>query len=281
MTMIKQGAATDRSPSLISGPGITGPGLRTRRPSALTTQLTFIGRSLRHSLRDPEALIMAVVMPVIMMLLFTYVFGGAIEDDGRYVNYVVPGVILLCAGFGSATTAVAVTTDMTNGVINRFRTMPVHSPMVIGGHVVASVVRNLFATLIVFGVAILIGYRPGATPLAWLGSAGLITLYILAITTLFAALGILAKTPSAANNYGFAVLFLPYLSSAFVPVSTMPSWLQWIAGHQPITPIIETLRSLLMGTPMGTYGWWALGWCLLILLGSALWAAWLFPRRRR
>ncbi|SDS68728.1 ABC transporter permease [Microlunatus soli] len=279
MTMIRQAPSTARDAEPRGGS--IGPELRTRRPSAITTQLTFVGRSLRHSLRDPEALIMAVVMPVIMMLLFTYVFGGAIEDDGGYVNYVVPGVILLCAGFGSASTAVAVTSDLTNGVINRFRTMPVHSAMVIGGHVVASVVRNLFATVIVFGVAILIGYRPNATALAWLGSAGLITLYILAITTLFAALGILAKTASAANNYGFAVLFLPYLSSAFVPVATMPGWLQWIAGHQPITPIIETLRSLLMGTPMATHGWWALGWCLLILVGSSLWAGWLFPRRRR
>lgn len=265
----------------VEHPVLTPPSARTRRPSAATTQLTFIGRSLRHSLRDPEALIMAVVMPVIMMFLFTFVFGGALEDDGQYVNYVVPGVILLCAGFGSATTAVSVTSDLTNGVINRFRTMPVHSPMVIGGHVVASVIRNLVATMIVFGVAVLIGYRPNATPLAWLGSAGLITLYILAITTLFATLGILARTPSAANNYGFAVLFLPYLSSAFVPVSTMPSWLQWIAGHQPITPIIEALRSMLMGSPMGSNGWWALGWCLLILLAGALWASWLFPRRRR
>ena len=254
--------------------------VRSRRPSAWVTQLTFIGRSLRHSIRDPEALIMAVALPVMLMLLFTYVFGGALQSDGDYVDYVVPGVILLCAGFGAATTAVAVTQDMTNGVINRFRTMPLHSPMVIGGHVVASLARNLVATGIVVGIALLIGFRPTAGPIEWLGAVGLITLYILAITALFAALGILARSTSAANNYSFVITFVPYLSSAFVPVDTMPGWLQWIAENQPITPIIETMRSLLMGTPLGHSGWLALGWCLLILIGSVAWGSWLFPRRR-
>jgi ABC-2 type transport system permease protein len=252
---------------------------RLRRASALSTQLTFIGRSLRHSYRDPEELIMAIVLPVMLMLLFTYVFGGAIAGDGEYVNYVVPGVILLCAGFGAASTAVAVTTDMTNGVINRFRTMPVHAAMVIGGHVVASLARNLLATAIVIAVAFLIGFRPDSGPFGWAGVIGLIALYILAITTLFATIGLLASSPAAANNYGFGILFLPYLSSAFVPVDTMPGWLQPLADYQPVTPIVETLRSLLFGLPV-EHGWLALGWCLLILLASAIWATWLFPRRR-
>ncbi|HEY9291035.1 MAG TPA: ABC transporter permease [Microlunatus sp.] len=260
--------------------GARRPTVRTGRPSAWVTQLTFIGRSLRHSIRDPEALIMAVVLPVLLMLLFTYVFGGALQSDGNYVNYVVPGVILLCAGFGAATTAVAVTQDLTNGVINRFRTMPLHAQMVIGGHVVASLARNLVATGCVVAIALLIGFRPTAGLVEWLGAIGMIALYILAITALFAALGILARSTSAANNYGFAITFVPYLSSAFVPVDTMPGWLQWFAENQPITPIIETVRSLLMGTPMGNSGWLALGWCLLILVASAVWGSWLFPRRR-
>lgn len=251
-----------------------------RPASALSTQLIFIGRSLRHSLRDPEALIMAIAMPVIMMLLFTYVFGGAIQKDGQYIDYVVPGVVLLCAGFGAASTAVAVCRDLTNGVIRRFRSMPVHSALVVGGHVAASLVRNLLATAIVVGVAWLIGWRPTAGIGGWSTAIGLIALYILAITTLFAVLGVLAASPEAANNLGFAILFLPYLSSAFVPVDTMPAGLRWFAGHQPVTPIIESLRSSLMGTPAGHDGWYALGWCLLILIGSALWGAWLFPRRR-
>jgi ABC-2 type transport system permease protein len=214
------------------------------------------------------------------MLLFTYVFGGAIQRDGNYINYVVPGVVLLCAGFGAASTSTAVARDMTNGVIDRFRSMPVHSPMVVGGHVVASLARNLFATGIVIGVGWLIGWRPSAAPIDWLAGIGIIAGYILAITLLFAALGLLASGPESAANFGFAILFLPYLSSAFVPVATMPSALQWFAANQPVTPIVETLRSLLMGTPMGHNGWYAIGWCLLIVVGSAAWSARLFPRRR-
>lgn len=252
---------------------------RIRRATAWTTQLTFIGRSLRRSYRDPEELIMAMVLPVMLMLLFTYVFGGAIATDGSYVDYVVPGTILLCAGFGAASTAIAVANDMNNGVINRFRTMPVRSAMVIGGHVVASLARNLFATAVVIVVALAIGFRPSAGVLEWLGVLGLVGLYILAITTLFATLGLLAKSAAAANNYGFVILFLPYLSSAFVQVDTLPSWLQPIADHQPITPIVETLRALLFDLPVER-GWVAVGWCLLILVGSAIWASWLFPRRR-
>lgn len=261
----------------------TRPPVRTigpvRRASALTTQLTFIGRSLRRSFRNPDELIMAIALPVLLMLLFTYVFGGAIASDGQYVDYVVPGVILLCAGFGAASTAVAVTSDMTNGVINRFRTMPVYSSMVIGGHVVASLVRNLLATGIVFVVALLIGFRPTAGPVEWLGVIALVSAYILAITTLFAAIGLLASSAAAANNYAFGVQFLPYLSSAFVPVATMPAWLRPVAEYQPVTPITETLRSLLFEQPV-TDGWLAVGWCLLILIASTIWVTWLFPRRR-
>ena len=149
----------------------------------------FIGRGIRHSLRNVEAMIIAVVLPAMLMLLFTYVFGGAIDPGGGYVNYVVPGIILLCAGFGSAGTAVGVAEDMTNGIIDRFRAMPIRGSAVITGHVVASLARNLLATTVVFGAALLVGYRPQASLPAWLGVIGLISLYILAITWLAAALG--------------------------------------------------------------------------------------------
>lgn len=254
----------------------TGP---VRRASPLVTLQTFVVRSIRHSFRDPEEIILAVMLPVMLMLLFTFVFGGAIADDGRYVDYVVPGVILLCAGYGAASTAVAVATDMTNGVINRFRTMPVISSMVIAGHVVASLVRNLLATVVVIGVAWLIGFRPEGGLIAWAGVLGVVVLYILAITTLFAAIGLLSKSPATASNYGFFLLFLPYLSSAFAPIATMPGWLQPVAEHQPITPIVETMRGLLFQTPI-EHGWLAVGWCAAILVASAVWAGWLFPRRR-
>ncbi|WP_308799739.1 ABC transporter permease [Agromyces silvae] len=263
-----------------SRPAPTPPALGTRRAlGPLTAEAVFIRRSLTHSLRDGEALLMAILLPVMLMLLFTFVFGGALDPSGGYVDYVVPGIILLCAGFGASSTATYVARDMSTGVIDRFRTMPLHAGAVLAGHVVASVARNLLATAVVVGVALAVGFRPTAGIVEWLGAIGMITLYILAITWLFAAIGLAAGSPDAANGYGFILLFLPYLSSAFVPVDTLPGWLQWVAENQPITPIIETIRSLLMGTPMGDSGWWALGWCAAIILFAAWWGAWLFRRK--
>lgn len=244
-----------------------------------TEESVFIARSLRHSIRNVDALLMAIMLPVILMLLFTFVFGGAIDPDGGYVDYVVPGIILLCAGFGAASTAVDVADDMETGIIDRFRTMPIRSWVVLTGHVVASLVRNLFATLVVFGVALLVGFRPDATPLEWIAAFGLIALYILAITYLFAAIGLAARSTEAANGYGFILMFLPYLSSAFVQVDTLPVWLRWIAENQPITPIIETIRGLLLGTELGTRPLFAVGWCLVILAIAVAWGAIMFRRK--
>ncbi|MGO1971817.1 MAG: ABC transporter permease [Propionibacteriaceae bacterium] len=239
----------------------------------------FVRRSLVHALRDGESLLMALALPVLLMLLFTYVFGGAIDPGGNYVNYVVPGIILLCAGFGASSVAIRVADDLSTGVINRFRTMPLPPTAFLTGHVVASLVRNLFATGLVIVVAMLLGFRPEAGPLAWVGAIGMVALWILAITWLFAAIGLVAGSAEAATGYGFVLLFLPYLSSAFVPVDTMPAGLAWIAENQPVTPIIETIRALLFETDLGSSGWWAVGWCLLIGGAAVVWAAWLFPRR--
>ena len=247
--------------------------------TVVEVQLAFVGRSLRHSVRKIDALIMGIALPVILMLLFVYVFGGALDESGQYVNYVVPGIILLCAGFGAAGTAVGVADDMTSGIVDRFRTMPINSAAVIGGHVVASLVRNLVATAVVITVALAVGFRPHAGIVEWLAALGLVSLWILAITWLFAALGVAAKSAEAADGYGFALMFLPYLSSAFVPTQTMPSGLRWIADHQPITPIIETIRGLLLGTDYGHQPLWAVGWCLLIMVGAIIWTGWLFQRR--
>ncbi|MBO9605236.1 MAG: ABC transporter permease [Paenibacillaceae bacterium] len=243
------------------------------------TNAVFIGRSIRHSLRNVESLLMAIMLPIMLMLLFTYVFGGAIAPGGDYVNYVVPGIILLCAGFGSSSTAVDVATDMSNGIIDRFRTMPIRSLSVVTGHVAASLARNLLATGIVIGVAWLVGFRPTASAIEWLGALGVIVLFILTFTWLFAAIGLVTGSPSAASGYGFVLLFLPYLSSAFVPIATMPSWLQGFAGHQPITPVIETIRGLLTGTPVGDYGWQALAWCAAILAVALVWCGIAFRRQ--
>ena len=244
-----------------------------------TEERVFIGRSLKHSLRNAEALTMSIVLPVMLMLLFTFVFGGAIASDGSYVDYVVPGIILLCAGFGAASTAVDVAGDMATGIIDRFRTMPIRSWAVLTGHVVASVIRNLVATIVVIGVALLVGFRPSATPVEWLGAFALVTLYILTITYLFAAIGLAASSAEAASGYGFILLFLPYISSAFVPIDSLPTWLQWVAENQPISPIIETLRGLLMDTDPGAAPIAAVTWCLAIIAVAIVWGAVMFRRK--
>lgn len=244
-----------------------------------TAESVFVGRSLRHSLRDGESLLMAIMLPVMLMLMFTWVFGGALDPSGAYVDYVVPGIILTCAGFGASSTAVYVANDMRTGIIDRFRTMPLRAGAVLTGHVVASLLRNLVATAIVIGVGVLVGFRPTADLGEWIGMAVLIALYILAITYLFAAIGLAAASPEGANGYGFILLFLPYLSSAFVPVASMPDWLQPVAAHQPITPIVESIRGLLMGTPLNGEPWWAIGWCVAILAVAVVWGAWLFRRK--
>jgi ABC-2 type transport system permease protein len=213
------------------------------------------------------------------MLLFVYLFGGAIHTGTRYVTYVVPGVLLLCAGFGASTTAVSVSQDLTGGIIDRFRSLDVGGASLLAGHVAASVARNLASTVVVFGVAFAIGFRPHADLPAWLAAVGVLLVFILAISWLAAAVGTVAKTPEAANGFTFFLMFLPYASSAFVPVETMPTWLHGFANHQPVTPVIETLRGLLLGAPLGNSPWLALAWCGGILLASVAASGFLFRRR--
>jgi ABC-2 type transport system permease protein len=255
------------------------PTIRPRFLAALVDAATMSGRSLRIARRNLDVLLTSLLLPVLLMLLFVYLFGGAIETGTRYVTYVVPGVLLLCAGFGASTTAVSVTHDMTNGIIDRFRSLDVAGASVLSGHVAASVVRNLASTVLVFGVAFLIGFRPDAGPLDWLAAAGVLVLFILAISWLSAAVGLLARTPEAAGGFSFAIMFLPYPSSAFVPIDTMPSWLHGFADNQPVTPVIETLRGLLLGTPVGSSPWKALAWCLAILVAAVAVSGVLFRRR--
>ena len=240
--------------------------------------LTMAGRCVRLSMRQVDALLTSLLLPVLLMLIFVYLFGGAIETGTDYVTYVVPGVILLCAGFGSATTAVTVSQDMSGGIVDRLRSLDVGGPSVLAGHVAASVARNAISTVLVIGVALAIGFRPEAGPLEWLAVAGVLLAFVLAMSALSAALGLLAGSPEAANGITFLILFLPYASSAFVPVDTMPSWLQGFAEHQPVTPVIETLRGLLLDAPTGD-AWAALAWCGGILAVSLAASGALFRRR--
>ncbi|GAA1385549.1 multidrug efflux ABC transporter permease LieB [Pseudonocardia kongjuensis] len=250
---------------------------------------TMTGRALRLAGRDPDELLVALIMPTLIMLMFVYVFGGAMEVGTDYLTYATPGVILLCAGFGASNTAIAVTQDMADGIMDRFRSMPVASATVLAGHVLASVARNLVTTAIVLGVATLIGFRADAGIAAGLGAVGVVTAYILAITCVSVFVGVVVRTPAAAGGFGFVMLFLPYVSSAFVPPETMPGWLRGFAEVQPVTPVIESVRGLLVG--MGSDGAPAVGlgstvavalaWCAgaaVLFLAAASWA---FARRSR
>lgn len=247
----------------------------------ISDTLTMIGRSLRLSRRNLDALIPVVLLPVILMALFVYVFGGAIQTDTKYINYVVPGIILLCAGFSSATTAVSVCADMVGGIMDRFQSLPITSSAVLTGHVVASTARNLFSAALVMGTALLMGFRPTADPIEWLAAIGVLLLFVLAVSWLAAVLGLLAGSVEAASGFTFMILFVPYVSSAFVPTATMPSWLRAFAENQPITPVIETVRGLLTGTPIGNNAWLAVGWFGGIGIVSFVLASWLFRRRTR
>jgi ABC-2 type transport system permease protein len=250
--------------------------------SEFADTLTLSGRGLRLSRRHLDSLLTSLMLPVMLMLMFVYLFGGALVTGAdKYVTYVVPGVLLLCAGFGAATTAVTVSQDMTGGIIDRFRSLDVGGPALLSGHIAASLARNAASTVLVFGVAFLIGFRPDADALAWLGAVGMLALFVLAFSWLSAAVGLVTSSPEAASGFTFFVMFLPYPSSAFVPIATMPSWLQGFASHQPVTPVIETLRGLLLGTPVGANWWHALLWCGGILLVSVTASSVLFQRRIR
>ncbi|UNS96936.1 ABC transporter permease [Streptomyces tubbatahanensis] len=237
-------------------------------------------RSIRLTRRNPDAVITALVLPVLLMLVFVYFFGGAIETStGTYVTYVAPGVLILCAGYGASMTATTVTNDMTGGIIDRFRSMDTSSTAVLAGHVAASVARNAAATAAVLGVAFAIGFRPHADTGQWLAAVSILLAYITTLSWLGAAAGLLAKTPEAAGGFTFVMLFLPYPSSAFVPVETMPAWLHGFAENQPVTPVIEALRALLLDQPAGNSPWLALAWCGGLLAVALPVCAALYRRR--
>jgi ABC-2 type transport system permease protein len=238
------------------------------------------GRELRRSVRSIDALLTALVLPVMILTMFVFIFGGALATGGRYIDYVVPGTILLCAGFGAAATATSVAQDMATGTIDRFRTMPIFRSSVLVGHVTASAVRNLAASTLVVGFALLYGFRASGTVLDWVLAAGLVALFIVAMTWIACAFGLVLSVDAAAS-LTFVMLFLPYVSSGFVPTETLPSVLRGFAEHQPLTPIIETVRALLTGTPVGSNGALALAWCLVLLAAGMAASVLGFRGRRR
>ena len=240
---------------------------------------TLIVRALRLTLRDTDSLITALALPVLLMLMFVYLFGGAIHTPISYVDYVVPGVLLVCVGFGAGTTAVSVSRDLNAGMIDRLRSMDVRGVTLINGHVVASVLRNLLSTAIVLAVALAIGFRPHGDAAGWLAALAVLLVYVVGLSWLAAAIGILARSPEAAQGIAFLISFLAYPSSAFVPVGTMPSALQAFAANQPVSQVADTMRTLLTGAG-GAPAWSAIAWSLGIAAGSIALAAVLFRRHR-
>ena len=242
---------------------------------ALTDSATMLRRNLRHALRYPSMTVATIGGPVLILLLFNYAFGDALAagiGGGAYIDYIAPGILLMAATAGSTATAVAVCSDMTEGIVNRFRTMAISRGSVLTGHVVGSMIQTLASIAFVIAVALALGFRPTAGPLEWAGAIGLLALVTFALTWLSTAFGLVTKSVETASNAPLPLQFLPFLGSAIVPAASMPDGMRQFAEHQPFTPIIETLRGLLMGTPIGDSAVWAVGWCVALTLAGYLWA---------
>lgn len=269
--------------SEVAAPGLLIGRTAPRPMSPLGDTRVMIVRCVRMTLRDIDQLLMAILLPVMMMILFVYLFGGAIRtgQPEHYVTFVAPGVLVLCVTWGASQTGVSVGNDMNGGIIDRFRSMDVGGAALLTGHVVASLLKNLGSTVLVLGVALAIGFRPNADAVAWLEALGILLAFIVAISWLSAVFGLITESSAAAGNFAFFMMFLPYVSSAFVPIKTLPTWLQAVARNQPATPIVTSLRGLLLHQPLGNSWWLALVWCGGILLGSIIAAGVLFQRRAR
>ena len=227
----------------------------------------LLGRSLRHILRSPDTIITTALTPIAMLLMFVYVFGGAINTGGvRYVNYLLPGILVITVASGVAYTAVRLYSDVSGGIFERFQSMPIARSAILWGHVLTSLVANLISLVLVVLVAVAIGFRSGAGILGWLAVAAILVLLTLAMTWLAVIPGLVAKSPDGAGAFAYPLLFLPFVSSAFVPTTAMSGPVKWFADHQPFTSIVNTLRDLYAAQPLGNDVWSALGWCVGLLI---------------
>jgi len=226
------------------------------------------GRSLTHILRSPDTIITTVVTPIALMLLFVFVLGGAIDSgsDESYVSYMLPGILLITIASGIAYTAYRLFLDMQSGIFERFQSMPIARSSVLWAHVLTSLVANLISIAVVVGVGLILGFRSGAGLLEWLAVVGMLVLFTLALTWLAVIAGLGAKTVDGASAFSYPLIFLPFISSAFVPTASMPGPVRWFAENQPVTSIVDAIRSLLGQTPVGNDIWIALAWCVGILI---------------
>ena len=230
------------------------------------------GRSLRHITRSPDTIITTTIMPIAFMLLFVYVFGGAIHSgSGSYVTYLLPGILLITIASSIAYTAFRLFMDMNSGIVERFQSMPIARSSVLWAHVLTSLVASLISLVVVVLVALLMGFRSGAGVLAWLAVAGILILFTLALTWLAVIAGLSAKTVDGAGAFSYPLIFLPFVSSAFVATATMPAPVRAFADNQPVTPIVNAIRDLYTQRPVSTDIWIALAWCLgILIIGYAL-----------
>ncbi|WP_328398223.1 ABC transporter permease [Nocardia sp. NBC_00416] len=240
----------------------------------------LLGRSLRHITRSVDTIITTTIMPIAFMLLFVYVFGGAIDSGSdSYVQYLLPGILLITIASGISYTAFRLFLDMKSGIFERFQSMPIARSSVLWAHVLTSLVANLISLVVVVLVALLMGFRSGAGILAWFAVAGILILFTLALTWIAVIPGLSAKTPDGASAFSYPLIFLPFISSAFVPTDTMPGPLRAFAENQPVTSIINAIRDLFAQQPVGTDIWIALGWCVGILIVAYLFAMTTYRRK--
>ncbi|MFJ4575796.1 ABC transporter permease [Streptomyces sp. NPDC088846] len=254
---------------------------------AVRDSSTMLRRNLLHARRYPSMTLNLLLTPVILLLLFVYVFGdvmsagigGGGADRSEYIAYLVPGLLLMTIGSTTIGTAVSVSNDMTEGIVARFRTMAIHRSSVLTGHVIGSVLQSIASVVLVGAVGVAIGFRStDATALEWIAAFGLLTLFALALTWIAVGMGMVSPNAEAASNNAMPLIFLPLISSAFVPVDAMPGWFQPIAEYQPFTPAIETLRGLLLGSEIGHNGWLAVAWCLGLTVLGYFWSKAVFNR---
>jgi len=240
----------------------------------------LLGRSLRHISRSPDTIITTAITPVALMLLFVYVFGGAIKTTSdNYINYLLPGIMLIAIASGIAYTAVRLFTDMKSGIFERFQSMPIARSSVLWAHVLTSMVANALSLVIIVLVALVMGFRTSAGPLEWLAVVGILALFTLALTWIAVIAGLSAKSVDGAGGFSYPLIFLPFISSAFVPTATMPGPVRAFAENQPVTSIVNTIQDLFAQRPVGADIWIALAWCLGILVLAYVFAMAAYRRK--
>lgn len=263
--------------------------ITTQQSHVVADAVTMLRRNVLHIVRYPGLSLFTILGPVVILLLTVFIFGGTLgaglpgvdPAGGRdaYLAYVMPGILLITIAGTASGVSITVAMDMTEGITARFRTMAISRGSVLAGHVLGNTIQAIIAVALVLGVGVAIGFRPSATPLEWLETAGFIVLIAFAVSWIGVAMGIQSKTVETASNLPLLLTILPLLGSGFVPTASMPVWLQWFAQYQPFTPFIETIRGLLLGTPLGLNPLLAIGWCIVLTVGGFVWSMAIYERK--